>query len=138
MATPKKTLTKTKKKTPSEQYYELQKIMVELMGLKVGSTVEVIREVKENEMGWEGEEIDSKGETYQVEEICPNNSGIYLEDGYWYPIFALKMCANSFILNDDYTAVVLEDGDIEVGCVAISFETLEKIYFYAKEKNDNN
>ena len=43
-------------KTEQEKYAELQELMLDLMDLKVGDTVKILRTTKdcENEMGWQG------------------------------------------------------------------------------------
>jgi len=37
-------------------------------------------------------------------------------------------------LNDEYSAEILEDGDIKVGCQTFTFDKLEELYNAAKEK----
>ena len=132
MATTRKT---TKKALTQEQkYIKFQKEMIEFMDLKEGDSVQVIKEVQENENGSNSCETYNTGEILTVEEICDDY--IHLSDGCGYPVYALMKLTNSFKINDDYTAEIDDDGSVIVGCTTVEFDLLERIYKAAKEKND--
>lgn len=122
-----------------EKYSQAQEAFIDLTELTVGSKVKILRKAKSYEHGWDQMWYDAImdkriGNTLSITNIHPFK-GIQL-DSWNYPFFVLEVISNPKKLpdpiplnsNNDYRAFFNENGDIEVGCQTISFDTLKKIY----------
>jgi hypothetical protein len=140
----KTTAKKVAKKVAKKTYTDLQAIMVELMGLEVGNRVTIVREWEVGELGYTGYSVGETGIDvgceYTVNII--ESDHIYLEDAWNYypvPIFALSNPNQNIIkLNDEYSVEIDGVGNLQVGCVEVEFDLLEKIYNQAKKNHDED
>ena len=104
---------------------------------KLGDRVKVLRNFKDYELGSPVESINDAdayvGREYDITEV--DTDGTYeLNNDYYWPFFVLELVksATAVKLNDDYTAVVSEDGKtVKVGCqdipAAAVLELAEKV-----------
>lgn len=129
------------KKHTLEDYVEIQDLMVGIMDLKKGDIVKITHETPSFYLGWEttwiGNMNDCIGKEYKVYDI--GVYGIMMEGcGYTFPIMSVQKVDDVPVFTvGDYTAKVLHNGDVQVGCTTVDYETLEKIHFAAQRTKYN-
>ena len=111
----------------------IQKLLIEEMGLKVGDRVKVVCKIPKGHLDWEDTWLkcmdEAIGKTYTIHciNVSPYRYGVMLREfgGYHFPVQSLMKVATTTIkLNDQCTAEI--DGDVvKVGCQTIP---MSKIY----------
>lgn len=137
------TLEYTKMHTNTQKYTKAQKAWVEMVDLRVGDAVKVLRNAKDRESGWGDTWVPQMdkfvGEECIVKTIDDNKIRLEHNNGIsWsFPFFILQKIGESLpkpirLPSGDYKVEFGTDGKIKVGCQDIPFYTLEKIYNTAK------
>lgn len=124
----------------NKNYIAAEQSFIKLFNLKVGSTVKVLRKAKNHEAGWKNSWNDANmskqvGKTLTVRSLPSksNATGVFMDDGYYYPFYALEVFTKPNVEvkldSGSYTAIINgSTGDIKVGCQNISYDTVKRIY----------
>lgn len=127
--------------TPTN-YIAAERSFKTLTQLKVGDKVKVIRTAKDRELGWSNSwnktSMDKQvGKTLKVASggFASEGSGIYCNDGYYYPFFCLEVLKTSApdvqikLESGSYTATIVGGvGSIKVGCQTLSPAMVDRLY----------